>query len=652
MRLAVILLASTGIAGGMAHAGEPLPRVEVISKAPAFGGQSFGGAGAYERIVAVAHMEADPSAQDNAGIVDLDKAPRDEQGMVAYDVDVVILRPVDAAKARQVMIYDVANRGMKPLMTFNDAPFMADDNPGNGFLMQQGFTLVWSGWQGDIAGKGLIGARLPIATGESGPITGRITAETIFDNPASDLITLPYPAFGMGQDESGLGEAGQGNAILTVRERAGDPATVVDPADWRFEDERHVRLINKPTNDAGAIYRMSYVARDPSVAGLGFAAVRDLVSFLRSGSAEQDNPLADIVANACKDEGSDTCAASSYDTVVAHGASQSGRFLRDFVWQGFNRDTLGKRVFDGMLVVIAGGRRTFTNMRFAQPGEFSRQHEGHETPGFDFPFAYGLQRDPITQREDGILARCSEDGTCPNIFHIDTSGEFWQAGSSLVGTDGDGMDVAFPPSVRAFMIAGGSHAPGFVMPFCKYPANSLNYTAVERALLLAMVDWTTTGSEPPASRWPQVADGELLSPGTLASPDLSAMDVHWPDVVNEPIASLGAQEWPVLVPQVDADGNDLPGIRLPSVDVPVATYLGWNLRKAGFAEDELCNIFGSEIPFAKTREEQPDDPRQALAERYPGTERQDRVHASIEKLEQEGLLLPEDARRMEEAIAR
>lgn len=283
-------------------------------------------------------------------------------------------------------------------------------------------------------------------------------------------------------------------------------------------------LLAPADSDAGAIYRFSYLARDPKVMGLGFAATRDIVSFLNHATPAQGNPLADIATARCERTAGGGCVTSNgiFETTVAFGASQSGRYLRDFLWQGFNRDLAGRRVFDGMIPLIAGGRRTFTNARFAEPGRFSRQHEDHDVPGFDFPFAYAAVRDPVTGRTDSILSRCSADGTCPYLFHIDTSGEFWQAGASLVGSGGTDHDLASPANVRAYMIAGASHAPGIVTPACRTPANGLEYAPVLRALIVSMVDWTGGRKAPPESRWPRIADGDLVAPDRLSHPDLGA----------------------------------------------------------------------------------------------------------------------------------
>jgi Alpha/beta hydrolase domain len=640
LRFVLPLLALALPQAAHAKQGGPSVSLEIASRTPAFGGRRFGTRGAYEQIIGKAHMRIDPRSAANRGIVDLARAPRDADGLVNYDVDVFILRPQDPAKSRRVLFYDVVNRGMR-LLSMMSGGSMNPNDPGDGLLMRQGYTLVWSGWQGDINGKGLIGARFPVATAGgkpgTGPVTGRVSTEMIFDSAKGDRITLPYPAAALTQP----------GARLTVRQLTDSPEQTLAPADWRFADERHVTLTRPANMDAGAIYRFDYTARDPWVMGLGFAATRDLVTWLRRAPAGVGNPLADIAAAPCDQTAAGACvnpAGGIYSSAVAFGGSQSGRYLRDFLWQGFNRAPSGARVFDGVIPFIPGARRTFTNFRFAEPGRFSRQHEDHDVPGFTFPFAYASLRDPQTGRTDGILRACTATATGPKLFHVDTSGEFWQAGAGLVGTGGTGRDVPFPANVRAYMIAGGSHAPGFAGPKCRYPANPLNYTPIVRALLLAMVDWTAGGSEPPPSKWPSLARGELVPFTALRGPASRSTGLKWPKVINQPGSASGKPAWPLLAPAIDADGNDVPGIRLPEIAAPKGTYLGWNIRKAGYAEGGLCFPEGSYLPFAQDSATRGDDPRLSLAERYPAPgAREARAAATIADLRREGFLLEEDA---------
>ncbi|MCB2059643.1 MAG: alpha/beta hydrolase domain-containing protein [Novosphingobium sp.] len=625
-----------------------LVRLEITSRSVAYEGRSFGDRGPYEKLTAIAHMRIDPLHPENKRIVDLPLAPRDADGLVEYDIDVIILRPQDPAKARRVLLYDVVNRGIKTLALFNMssmAEMMADPlGEGDALLMRQGFTMVWSGWQSDLAGEGMIAARFPTVSDHGQPVTGRVSTEMIFDDTTSNRITLPYPAT----------SRDQAAARLTVQALTGSPAKTIEASSWSYADDLHVTLQRPADMDAGAIYRFEYIAKDPTVTGLGFAATRDLIAFLRHGTAAEGNPLADLDSAACERDAKGACVnpqGGVFSNAIAIGLSQSGRYLRDFLWQGFNRDLAGRRVFDGVMPIIPGGRQTFTNFRFGEPGRFSRQHEDHDVPGFTFPFTYATLTDPVTGHRDGILQSCSQTGTCPLLMHIDTSGEFWQAGASLVGTGGTARDVAFPDNVRAYMIAGGAHAPGLTLPACLYPPNPMNHAPIQRALLLAMVDWVAGRQEPPPSRWPRIDKGELVPLASLSVPKAPSLGLVWPKVLNEPIPPTGRPQWPVLVPDIDADGNDLPGIRMPQIAAPTGTYLGWNLRKPGFGEGDLCIVIGSYLPFAKDAASRDGDTRLSLAERYPAANDRAKLFGkSIDALRRERFLLDEDAVSLEKQM--
>lgn len=637
-RTLLLLLALALPQAGNARPSRELVRLEITSRALAFDGESFGDAGQYERIAAVAHLRIDPLAPVNRKIVDLALAPRDAQGLVAYDVDVMILRPREAAKASRVLLFDVVNRGFKTAGVLNGGGIAAG-NPisrGDALLMRHGVTVLWAGWQGDIAGTASIGARFPVVTDRGRPVTGPAIAEAVFDSAKANRIALGYPA--ASQDQS--------SARLTVRAVTGGPVRTIGPDQWRFENDRSVTVTRPADMDAGAIYRFEYVARDPKVMGLGFAAVRDVVSFIRHGTAAQGNPLADIAAAPCARSSRGACVnpgGGAFASTIAIGLSQSGRYLRDFLWQDFNRDLAGRKVFDGVMAMIPGGRRTFTNMRFGEPGRFSRQHEDHDVPGFTFPYAYATLRDPVTGVTDGILRACTATRTCPKVMHFDTSAEFWQAGASLVGTGGTAGDVAFPLNVRAYMLAGGAHAPGMGGAPCLLPPNPMNYAPYQRAMFAAMLDWTLDRRAPPPSRWPSLAKGELQPITALRGPAAPARGLTWPKVLNRPTPPAGRPDWPIFVPAIDADGNDLPGIRPPQLTVPTGTLLGWNLRKRGYGEGDLCLLAGSFVPFAPTAAVRADDPRPSLAERHPSPEaREAKVRRTVDTLVDDRLLLDDD----------
>jgi hypothetical protein len=639
------------------HTEAEVVRFEILEvESPTFEGREFGSVGRYEKIVARAFLEVDPTDQHNASIVDLKLAPRNAAERVEFVADVVILKPIDLANGNSRIFYEVVNRGRKrSLGLINDARLTNDPttaaDAGNGYLMREGYTVVWSGWQWDVPpGEGRIRLEVPVLRG----ITGTNRDEFIFGHDYNPFVAnLSYPA----------ADLDPAKATLTVRQNERDPR--VTPSDLSFEYFIVARagvtttspdqiVIHRPSDfDRGAIYEFTYPARDPVVMGLAFASTRDVVSFLRrenSDPAGNPNPLAPNGRPAIR-------------YAYAFGRSQSGRFLRDLLYQGFNEDEKGQMVFEGIIPHVAGSRKMFTNYRWAQPSRYSRQHEDHLQPGDQFPFTYGVLTDPLTGNRDGILARCLEAQNCPKVMHTDTSTEFWQARSSLVVTDSTGADIELPANVRAYLIAGAPHVnsidavPG-PTAYCQQSRNPLHVGASMRALLHALDRWVSEGVKPPDSRFPSRAEG------TLGTPDLVGM--NFPSIPN--LTYIGrvnglrvtdysvrppkeGKAYPVFVPKVDADGHDVPGIRMPSVEVPRATYLGWNHRREGFAEGALCSNTGSYIPLAQTRAEREalGDTRLSIEERYPTPEVfVDEVTEATNRLMEDRLLLEEDAKRIVE----
>ncbi|HEU4851922.1 MAG TPA: alpha/beta hydrolase domain-containing protein [Telluria sp.] len=607
-------------------------RFEIVSRAPAFGGASFEGVGPYEAVVAVAHMRVNPHHPANRAVVDIDKAER-SGGWVRYKTDVIVLRPRDPAKASRVMVVDVPNRGNRLFMRMaNEAggSFATQAAAGNGFTMRRGHTMVWIGWQGDVplaADGSAAGTQLPVATDGGKALTGMSVEEAVFDDvqPRSRM-RLAYPAASL-------------DARLTVRAHA--DAQPAELQSWRWVSGTEIEIERPQGYDAGAIYELRYLARDPKVMGLGLVALRDVTGFLKDGRAPA-NPLADIAPR----------------VTLAVGVSQAGRVLRDFIWQGFNAAPGGGRVFDGAMPLIAGAKKSFTNYRFALPGRNATQHAEHYTPGDQFPFSYGVTTDPLTGRTDGIFARCAVDETCPKLMHVDSSTEFWQGRASLVVTDGAGKDIALPDGVRAYLMASTQHmASGepAIAGICRYRHNTAPQAPLVRALLDGLSAWAGEGTPPPASSYPSIAARRLASPTQDASgfPDLSVYGVRYPAVINGlrvvdygvvPARPDPARRYQVLVPVTDADGHDIAGVRLPDVDVPLATYAGWNLRREAFAEGQLCGLNGLAVPLAAVRQD--GDPRLGIAQRYPNRlEYAKAVALSARALRDRGLLLQEDVDR-------
>lgn len=626
-----------------------IERLDVRDRQLAFGGASFGDVGAYEQVTAVAHVKVDPQHPANRTIVDL-AAAADADGAVRYRTDVILLRPRDAARASGVLVFDVANRGRRLMLQLvNDGSVQTSSAAaaGTGWLMRQGHTLLWVGWQGDVplaADGQTVGMALPVASQGGAPITGASLEEVVFDVAGtSGTLALSYPT----------ASPDPARAELSVRARPGAPATVLPDSAWRFTRDNEITFERPAGFDAGAIYRFRYEARDPRPFGLGMAAVRDVVAFLKRNAPDatgQPHPLADIRTRVS----------------VALGISQSGRFLRDFVWQGFNAQPGGGRVFDGAMPTIAGSRKTFTNVRWAQPGRYSRQHEDHDVFGDQFPFSYATITDPLTGVRDGIFARCRADTTCPKLMHVDSSLEFWQARSALIVTDGAGRDIALPDDVRAYLMASTQHVTSAspAAGICKLPNNPARQSSTYRVLMARLITWARDGEAPPPSRFPSVAAGTLVAPtqGAMGFPDLAALRVPAEPNVLQPLDHSvvpprvdAATRYALLVPRTDSDGHDVAGIRTPDIAAPLATHTGFNTRRAGFAEGQLCGLNGAYLPFARDAGERRAgaDPRPSISERYPTRSAYlQRVRGAAEQLKSEGLLLDEDVARYADSAAR
>ncbi len=491
MRLAT---AAALLAAATLHAAPARPEVTAFEPqgpaASAFGGREFA-AGRYERFAARATIALVPSDPRNAGIADIALAPRDAAGRVEASADVVILRPADPARGNRTLLLEAPNRGRELVgQLLHDSPdangLARGAEAGNGFLLDRGYTLAWVGWQADRTAEGGLRLRAPVLPG----VTGLSREEFLFDHDRGPAeARLAYPA------------ATEEGATLSVRARPGDERRHPEGLRLRFLGPDRVEITRPPGFDAGALYELVYTARDPVVAGMGFAAIRDVAAFLRAGG--------DGVA--------------AVDRAILHGVSQSGRLVRDFVHQGFNEDESnpGRPVFDAMLPHIPGARRTYTNARFAQPGRNPTAHGDRLYPANQFPFAYEESEDHLTGRRDGLLRRCRATNTCPRIIQADSEYEFYGAHASLTTTDTRGGPLPLPPEVRAYLISGHPHfAPAGGTPTrrpeCALPTNPLHAGAPLRALLAALEAWMRDGTAPPGSRFPAPGNGGgLLPPARL-----------------------------------------------------------------------------------------------------------------------------------------
>lgn len=623
--------------------------VETLS--PAMAGRAFGDVGRYELIVARARYAIDPADRRHGEITDLALAPRESDGTVGFEGEVRILKPVDLARASGTLLVDVPNRGAKPAPgLFNDVAFRGEftlaGDGGNGFLMEAGHVLLWASWQHDV--PELAGLMAPLKVPVLAGVTGLAREEFIFDhraNPAQGL--LAYPA----------ADRDRARASLSVRAREADARQFPADLRWSYRDDRAIAIERPRGFGAGAIHEFIYPARDPHVSALGFAAMRDVVAFLRHArrdAAGNPNPLLLDGDGAMR-------------RAIGFGLSQSGRYLRDFVHEGFNEDEAGTIVLDGVIAHVAGARRTSLMERWSQPGRYSRQHEEHLYPGDQFPFAYATTIDARTGRTDSIFTRCAATGTCPRLFHVDSGTEIWQARSSLIVTDTAARPLDPPASVRAYLLSSTPHSASFgaraeETPSCVLPSNPLHNGAVMRALLVAMERWIADTTMPPASRFPSLRDFTLVAPDPVVMnfPSIPGLDytgqvnrLRVVDHTTQP-PRVGAP-YPVLVAKVDADGHDIAGIRQPAIEAPLGSYLGWNLRRPDNAPGALCSLTGSFVPFAATRAERQaaGDGRLSLEERYPAHgDYVAAVRRSAMRLLADRLLLAADADRIIDAAER
>jgi hypothetical protein len=671
-----LLAAVLGVAlfAAPAPAGAKVTRIVIDtakSESPAYGGKTFGKVGQYEKIVGRAYGELDPKDPHNAIIQDIQLAPRNARGMVEYVATFTLLKPVDMAKASDVLIYQVVNRGRKT-------------DPGGS---DRGYVYLFSGWQGDIpAGSALGGAEpetieVPVARNPDGSeITGQVLARIKnTSGSTSPLIvyTRPVPYLPATLDTT--------QAKLTTRsweniDSKSGPTSTVASSDWAWADCTNTAFPGTPDPrkiclkngfDLALLYQLVFTAKDPLILGAGFAATRDIVSFFRHAQADDagtPNPLAGKIKYA-----------------VSQGSSQSGNFIRTFINLGFNQDEAGRIVWDGAMPHIAG-RQMALNVRFALPDGAADAYE----IGSEGVLWWEDWTDKARGRKSaGLLDRCRATKTCPKIMEAFGSTEFWDLRMSpgLVGTKG-AEDLPLPDNVRRYYFPGTTHgggAGGFSAArpgpasgragVCELPANPNPQADTMRALLEAMVAWVVKGTPPPPSRYPRLADGTLVLPTKAA--------IGFPDIPGAPLADnfenpLIDYEWgasftysdvsgvasnvpppiqqvfPLLVPKVNADGNEISGV--PSVlhQAPLGTYLGWNITPRGFFKGQMCEFVGGFIPFAATKAERlaANDPRPSLEERYGSQAAYvAAVRAAAEKSVREGFLLPEDADRLVQQAA-
>lgn len=612
LRTCALLLLAVGLANGA------VIRVEIASRA------DYAVAN-YERITGKVYFAVDPKVAANRIITDVGLAPKNDKGLVEFSADLEVLRP--KSKGNGTALVEISNRGGKGMVNMFD--LVGRNEPGDTLLFDQGFTLVWIGWEFDIPNReGALRLYAPVIKGITGTVRSEITVDKrVTSESLGDRSQVPYAV------------ADAASATMTVRDGVNGKRETIARDQWKFSDDL-TRVEYAAGFEPARIYEVVYMAKDPAVVGLGPAAIRDYVSYIKERGE---------VARA-----------------IGFGVSQSGRFLRTFLYYGFNADEKGKRVFDGVWAHVAGAGRGSFDHRFAQPSRDGHPLLNLMYPSDIFPFTDEAETDGgIT---DSILARARKDGVVPKIFYSNGAYEYWGRAASLIHTSPDGKkDVPPAEETRVYFIAGAQHGANAqpVKTVTQNLANPTDYRFAMRALLVDMNAWVTNGTAPPDSKIPRIGKDELVAPGALNFPKVPGIALPkepylaWhldfgPDFKSKGLVAydppkVGAA-FPVLVPQVNQDGNETAGIRLPEQIVPLATYTGWNLRdpKIG-APEVIYNMVGSFIPFARTKAEREasGDPRLSIEERYGDKEEYlRRVKEAAVTLSGSGFLLKEDVEKV------
>ncbi|HSF16053.1 MAG TPA: alpha/beta hydrolase domain-containing protein [Vicinamibacteria bacterium] len=616
---AILVLGLLSSASKSSHARVLGLRVEV--RETVLSGRPFGLAGPYEKLSGTVELALDPDQPANARIVDLALGQRDANGDVRFSADFYLLKPIDAARGNGVLFYEAGNRGRKRILTTFQKATPSDDPAteeelGDGTLMEQGFSLLWMGWQWDVP-EGRMRMDMPIATSSGEPIQGLVRGNFILG-----VRSETAPLADRGHRAYGVVDPDDPEHRMTVKRHPFGPAEEIPRNRWRFVDSQTVAL--EEGFEPGLIYDVVYRTEDPRIVGTGLAGTRDLVSFIKYDRGES-NPLPGI------------------RYAIGWGVSQTGRFLRHFVYEGFNADEKGRMVFDGLIDQVGGAGRGSFNHRFGQASRDALQHFNILYPVDMFPFTDGPSIDPVTGQEEGLLEAAEKSRTVPKFFHILTSSEYFNRGGSLTHTDPDGTrDADIPSTSRIYFIASAPHIVGPFPPepnpdvsfLGRAPMNPLRYDAVIRALFNALTRWVVEDVPPPPSAYPRFSDGTLAPPERAGWPNVPGFEIpkepltphrldfgpRWREgiVSFEPPHVL--EPFAVRVPAVDDAGNDRAGIRLPEVAVPLATMTGWNYRhpKIG-APGRLSSEIGSYIALPRTRAEKltSADSRPSLEELYP-----------------------------------
>ena len=641
-------------------------------------GADWGKAGPYEMLRGTAYMEVDPNNPRDAVIVDLQNAPRNARGVVEFSTQFLILKPVDMQRSNRKIFYAVNNRGnsLEGLLTATTAAQVAGTDAG--YAMTEGYVVVDAGWEGDLVPVATkLVANLPRARNADGtPITGPMRYE-YSDRAAGSFTTNLEGTAGFLSYEAA--DTNTAHASFTVADSEYGPKTAIASNRWAFGSCPTGPASLVPSNvdlcffdgfDNKKIYELIYQARNPIVMGLGFATTRDLASFLRNESSD--------------DAGTPNPVGRGIRRAYAAGGSQTGGYLRDYIYLGFNEDEAGQKVFDGIIPWIAGTDRVFINVRFADPNTYSEQDRQHNYLQSSYPpFTYAVATDPLTGIHDGIMKRPRTD---PLVMQVDSQSEFWQLHGSLNVVDGLGRPVHIPHNVRLYFVGNTAHAfisGSFLYPttgtaaLCANPtpASGINWETL-RATLRNMDRWADGGRNDerghddddgrslPDSNYPSLHDGTLVTLSEVAAAFPAIPNVNFPTVYDTyELLDFGplfgshggiltvepprnGPSYAVRLPKSDRDGIDLAGVHQIESRVPIGTSTGWNLRSASHRAPNLCVLTGSYFPFATTRAARllSGDPRPSLQERYGSHDGFVRaVEKAAHQLVEERFLLKVDA---------
>jgi len=661
MRLKLSPLAVMTVLLGLAvaPAAAEVVRIDVTSRADLVGGQPFGASGPYEKLAGKIFFAVDPALPANRIVTDIDKAPRNAAGKVEFSADFFLIKPKQIEKGNGAVLYEVSNRGGKGMLAFfNHATGSVDPKTpadmGDGFLMKQGFTLLWVGWQFDVPQRpGLMRVYVPTPTENGRPIRGIVRSDFVptekeLDHSLSDRNHTEYA----------VADPGDPGNTLTVRDSVDGPRRIIPRDQWGFArddkgsrvaDATHVYMASK--FEPNKIYEVVYTADNPPMVGLGPAAIRDTIAMLKYKSGDAAAAL--------------SIPSGAIARATAFGVSQSGRFLRKYLYDGFNRSEDNRKVFDGVIAHVAGAGRGSFNHRFAQPSRDGHPYLNFFYPTDIFPFTDVAQKDPETGVTDGLLTHPGSPELLPKVFYTNSEYEYWGRAASLIHTTVDGTaDAPLMDNVRIYLLSAGQHGPAGFPPaqtIGQQKNNPLDYRWGMKALLVAMDRWEATGTLPPPSKYPRIADGTLVAPEKLKFPKLAGVQTttstlrayrvdYGPRFATEGVITIEppkiGKPFPMLVPQVDADGNGIAGIRMPELSVPLATYTGWNLfNERSGPTTVLSSMQGSYIPLPRTSAErkQKNDPRQSIDERYQGKDQYlAQVTSSAQRLIDQKYLLAED----------